>query len=76
MKNIKKRYYVIHINSGLKVSFEYSTIKEAIENFEEDLKFGLNGLKEKGTTFEQAVENGERRFNELLNSGMFWWNEQ
>ena len=68
-----KRYYVIHISSGLKVSSrDYATAKAAIENLEEDIKFGKERLVERNITFEDAVEKGIEDFNRWLNEGKFY----
>lgn len=68
-----KRYYVIHISSGLKVSSrDYTTAKAAIENLEEDIKFGKERLAERNTTFEFMIEKGIEDFNRLLNEEKFY----
>lgn len=68
-----KRYYVIHISSGLKVSSrDYTTAKSAIENLEEDIKIGKERLAERNVTFESMVEKGIEDFNRWLNEGKFY----
>lgn len=68
-----KRYYVIHISSGLKVSSrDYTTAKSAIENLEEDIKFVKERLAERNVTFEFVAEKGTEDFNRLLDEGKFY----
>lgn len=72
-KKYDKRYYVIHISSGLKVSSrDYTTAKAAIENLEEDIKFGKERLAERNIIFEDTVEKGIEDFNRWLNEGKFY----
>lgn len=71
-----KRYYVIHISSGLKVSSQdYATIKAAIENLEKDIEIGKERLKERNVTFEKAVKKGNEEFDKLLQAGKFYEEE-
>lgn len=70
---IERRYNIIHIASGEKISTtDYKTPEEAIENFEKDLQFGRNRLEKKGKTFEELIEERTKNFNELLEQEKFW----
>lgn len=59
-------YYIIHINSGLRIGKEYKTIKECMSNFVKDLAECRKRLQEKGLNFEDQIETGTRMFNRLV----------
>ena len=71
-----KRYYVIHIASGLKVSSQdYTKAKSAVENLEKDIEIGKERLAERNLTFEDVVEKVIEDFNRCLEQGKFYRKE-
>ena len=64
--NKDKVYYIIHINSGLKVGKEYKTIKECIANFVTDFAEGKKRIESKGLNVDDLIKTGTNVFNELL----------
>lgn len=65
-------YYAIHIQSGLKVGADHSTLKDCIGNFVKDLADTKKRLKEKGLDFDKQVEKGIERYNELKEEKVFY----
>lgn len=72
----KNRYYVIHIKSGLGITnTSYSTIKSAIDNFESDLEYALDKIKEKGKDFNVVIEAAIKEFNNKIKNKEFYRKE-
>lgn len=68
----RNRYYVIHIKSGLAITAtNYNTIKEAIDNFETDLEYALNKIKEHGKDFDEYIQIAIDEFNNLMEKEVF-----
>lgn len=65
-------YYVIHIQSGLKVGADHFTLKDCMGNFVKDLAATKKRLKEKGLDFDKQVEKGIERYNELKEEKVFY----
>ena len=72
----KNRYYVIHIKSGLGITkTSYSTIKAAIDNFESDLEYALNNIKERGKNFDTMIEVAIKEFDKMIKNKEFYKKE-
>ena len=65
-------YYVIHIQSGLKVGANHSTIKNCIGNFVKDLAATKKRLQEKSLDFDKQIEKGIKRFDDLMERKIFY----
>lgn len=65
-------YYVIHIQSGLKVGADHFTLKDCMGNFVKDLAATKKRLKEKGLDFDNQIEKGIERYNELMEEKVFY----
>lgn len=72
----KNRYYVIHIKSGLGITnTSYSTIKAAIDNFESDLEYALDKIKEKGKDFDTMIQVAIKEFDKMIKNKEFYRKE-
>lgn len=65
-------YYVIHIQSGLKVGADHFTLKDCMGNFVKDLAATKKRLQEKGLDFDKQIEKGTERYNELMEEKVFY----
>lgn len=65
-------YYVIHIQSGLKVGADHFTLKDCMGNFVKDLAATKKKLQDKGKDFDKQIEDGIKRFNELKEEKIFY----
>lgn len=65
-------YYVIHIQSGLKVGADHFTLKDCMGNFVKDLAATKKQLQEKGLDFDKQIEKGIERYNELMEEKVFY----
>ena len=64
-------YYIIHINSGLRVGKNYKTIKECVANFVTDFAEVKKKIESKGFNVDDLIEYGIKRFNELFEAKQF-----
>lgn len=64
--NEKGIYYIIHINSGLRVGKDYKTIKECIDSFETDFAEGKKRIESKGLNLDDLIKTGTNVFNRLV----------
>lgn len=69
--NKDKVYYIIHINSGLRVGKSYKTIKECVANFVTDFAEGKKKIESKGLNVDDLIKTGTDVFNMLLEEKKF-----
>ena len=67
-----RRYYVIHIKSGLAVTKDYYSAKDAGNDLEKDLEAEKKKIKELGKDFNEQLEIGIKLFNEAMEEELFY----